>query len=688
VKPGLSFFRSIKARATLFTLLIFVASLWSLSFYASHMLQGDLERLAGEQQFTTARLVAGKVNEQLSDRIAALEGVARRVQPVMLTDAGALQLFLEQRPSFEVLFNAGYYITDAQGTALASMPVELGRVGVNYIDRDHVAGVLKDGKPHISTPVVGKLLKSPVFSMAVPIRNAQREVIGTLVGVINLSQRNFLDNITTSPYGQTGGYLLVDSRIRTIVSATDKRRIMEVLVPGFNLLADRFMSGFEGTGVAFNPQGVQVLASGHQIPVAQWYVVVLLPTLEAFAPIRYMQQRMLLATLALTLLVGLLTWWMLRRELSPMLHVAHVLAHAGESGDLAAPLPVARQDEVGALVSGFNHLLGALKQREQALRVSEQRLALAVNGAHEGIWDLDLLTGTLYHSPGMAHMLGYTEAELPARRELWDVITNPDDADNFRHEMGRHFKNADHVFDVLVRLRHKDGSWRWVQSRGQATRDAQGRAVRFLGTQFDVTERKQLEDQVRQLAFFDPLTSLPNRRMLDDRLGQAMAASKRSGLYGALMFLDLDNFKPLNDTHGHAVGDLLLVEVAQRLSACVREMDTVARLGGDEFVVMLGELGADKAQSTEQAAAVAEKIRASVAAPYRLPMMQADQPDTATIEHHCSVSMGVVMFVNHEASQNDLMKWADAAMYQAKDAGRNTVRFHASNVLPALADTA
>jgi diguanylate cyclase (GGDEF)-like protein/PAS domain S-box-containing protein len=314
------------------------------------------------------------------------------------------------------------------------------------------------------------------------------------------------------------------------------------------------------------------------------------------------------------------------------------------------------------------------RRSAQALHLSEQRLALAVNGAHEGIWDLDLLSGELYHSPGMAHMLGYTETELPATRELWDALTASGDVEHFRHEMGQHFKNADYAFDVLVRLRHKDGRWLWMQSRGQATRDAQGRAVRFSGTQFDVTERKQLEDQVRQLAFFDALTGLPNRRMLDDRLSQAMSASKRSGLYGALMFLDLDNFKPLNDTHGHAVGDLLLIEVAQRLSACVREMDTVARLGGDEFVVMLGELGADKAQSTEQAAGVAEKIRASLAAPYQLVVHPGDL--VTTVEHHCSASIGVVVFVNHEASQTELMKWADAAMYRAKDAGRNSVWIH------------
>jgi diguanylate cyclase (GGDEF)-like protein len=191
----------------------------------------------------------------------------------------------------------------------------------------------------------------------------------------------------------------------------------------------------------------------------------------------------------------------------------------------------------------------------------------------------------------------------------------------------------------------------------------------------DLSETKRAQEQVRQLAFYDALTGLPNRRLLGDRLNQTMAASKRSGLFAALMFLDLDNFKPLNDAHGHSVGDLLLIEVARRLSTCVREMDTVARFGGDEFVVMLGELEPDRTQSITQTAAVAEKIRASIAAPYRLKVAHAGQPDTL-VEHHCSASIGVVVFANHEASLAEILQRADAAMYQAKESGRNTVRFH------------
>jgi diguanylate cyclase (GGDEF)-like protein len=177
------------------------------------------------------------------------------------------------------------------------------------------------------------------------------------------------------------------------------------------------------------------------------------------------------------------------------------------------------------------------------------------------------------------------------------------------------------------------------------------------------------------MAFFDTLTQLPNRRMLNDRLEQAMAASKRTSCYGALMFLDLDNFKPLNDKHGHVAGDLLLIEVAKRLKSCIREMDTVARFGGDEFVVMLSELEADKIAATGHARNIAEKILSTLSEPYLLTVLHDDQP-TEMVKHHCTASIGITVFINHEGSGEVILKQADNAMYQAKEAGRNSIRIY------------
>ena len=194
----------------------------------------------------------------------------------------------------------------------------------------------------------------------------------------------------------------------------------------------------------------------------------------------------------------------------------------------------------------------------------------------------------------------------------------------------------------------------------------------------DITFHKLAEEQIRNLSFYDALTQLPNRRMLSERFELAMAASKRSGLYAAAMFLDLNNFKPLNDLYGHKMGDLLLVEVAKRLKSCMREIDTVARFGGDEFVIILSELDKDKAKARLGAGIVAEKVRILLTEPYLL-HIQEEGKENSTIQHQCTSSIGVVLFVEHETSMDDIIKHADKAMYRAKEAGRNQISFDDSS---------
>ena len=204
-----------------------------------------------------------------------------------------------------------------------------------------------------------------------------------------------------------------------------------------------------------------------------------------------------------------------------------------------------------------------------------------------------------------------------------------------------------------------------------------GKVVRVVGYIADITERKKMEEEIRNMAYFDPLTALPNRRMLIDRLQHAMAGGARSGHYGALIYLDLDNFKPLNDTHGHAAGDLLLVEVAQRLLGCVRQTDTVARTGGDEFVVVLNDLSTDADTAAAECQRISAKILAALSAPYVLSLAHGAS-SAQVVEHRCSASVGATLFKGEALYWQDLMKKADAAMYQAKAAGRNRVQFDAS----------
>ncbi len=228
-----------------------------------------------------------------------------------------------------------------------------------------------------------------------------------------------------------------------------------------------------------------------------------------------------------------------------------------------------------------------------------------------------------------------------------------------------------HDFEMM--RRGKDGAAHWTSVSGIPIFDSLGQFKGYRGVARDITEHKQAEEHIKQFAFYDSLTQLPNRRLLRDGLALALAGSKRSQLYGALLFLDLDNFKPLNDKYGHEFGDLLLIEVANRLKACVREIDTVARFGGDEFVVVLGYLDVDKNETRVLTSRVAEKIRTSLCEPYLLTDKR-EGSTAATVEHHCTVSIGATLFFGQEESEDEILKRADMAMYDAKQAGRDKGR--------------
>ncbi|MBK5104720.1 MAG: GGDEF domain-containing protein [Burkholderiales bacterium] len=314
------------------------------------------------------------------------------------------------------------------------------------------------------------------------------------------------------------------------------------------------------------------------------------------------------------------------------------------------------------------------EQSELALRESEARFRSLSELSSDWYWEQD---GDFRYVDASSRVrdrlnndayLGKTPWELPfvgVSEEQWARHR----ADIEAHRPFRKFEYA---------LRTRYGGLMHVSASGEPIFDERGIFKGYRGIGRDITESKLAEERIQSVAHHDALTGLPNRLLFKDRLTQAMATGKRSGCFSALMFLDLDNFKPLNDTHGHAAGDLLLIEAAKRLKSCVRETDTVARFGGDEFVVMIVELSVDQADSRKQAGVIAEKIRAVLARPYAL-KIQRNGELPATVGHRCTVSVGVALFGRDDLSQNEILKWADTAMYQAKAAGRNLIRFYDSN---------
>ena len=385
---------SLKTRITLTTLIIFLMSLLALSFYAILMLKEDMGRISGAQQFSTVTYVAAEIEERLDDRIRALSTVAKTIDASLIDNPAALQKFLEQHFILGNLFNGGLFVTRLDGVAIADFPLPIERAGVNYLDRDYILTPLREGRPMIGHPVIGKKFKAPIFGMGVPVCDKQGKVIGALAGVTTLAQSNFLDKITDSHYGKTGGYMLLIPQSRQVITATDKSRIMEILpAPGSDLTVDRFIDGFEGSAVYTTPQKVEVLGAAKKIPISGWILGVTLPADEAFAPIVSMQRRMLLTTLFLALLAVGLTWWLLKRQFSPLLDTAKKLAYLAETDEHPQPLPIYRRDEIGQLIGGFNRLLEVLGTRDTALQEMEWKFqALFEKGPigvayHEMIYD-------------------------------------------------------------------------------------------------------------------------------------------------------------------------------------------------------------------------------------------------------------------------------------------------------------
>lgn len=305
----------------------------------------------------------------------------------------------------------------------------------------------------------------------------------------------------------------------------------------------------------------------------------------------------------------------------------------------------------------------------QSLHAEKTRLQLVLDSAAEGIYGIDREGLCMFANPACLNMLGYENGAELIGRNIHSMIHHslPD---------GRSLPLSEcRVYQSILEGREthaddevywrKDGSFFPVEYWAHPMR-SDGKIIGAVAAFVDITERRQAEEQIRNLAYFDTLTSLPNRRLLLDRLGQALIASNRSQEFGALMILDLDNFKVLNDSQGHDVGDLLLVEVARRLVACVRQEDTVSRLGGDEFVVMAEGLGTDEASAANQVEAIGEKIRSMLNQPYAL---------SRNGQHHSTSSIGVTLFRGQELPLDDLLKQADVALYQAKGGGRNTIRF-------------
>ena len=376
-----------------------------------------------------------------------------------------------------------------------------------------------------------------------------------------------------------------------------------------------------------------------------------------------------LAVLSLTSLLAfaLLTLLLNRLQLvitRPLLSLTDTMQRIRRDADLNGRAQLTSDDEIGQLTQSFNHLMTELQRRDEEREHAIARFAAVLQAVPDLMFELDR-SGVFLSIWGVRHellpapvseMMGHRVQDMLTQPAAQEVLCAVEEADGAA---------AGYSFGHQFVLTVSAGGNHWFELSVAKCQGPPGRTATYIILSRDITERRNAEDEIRQLAFYDALTHLPNRRLLMDRLQSALAFSTRTRHFGAVLFLDMDRFKIINDTLGHDYGDVLLQQVAQRIVLCLREADTVARLGGDEYVVILEELDPNVELATQKAAQVAEKIRGALAAPYQVN------------SHKCysSPSIGVCMYQGNGAKADELLKNADVAMYKAKDDGRNLVRF-------------
>ena len=499
-----------------------------------------------------------------------------------------------------------------------------------------------------------KVLSASKLLMRADSSWLKSEPVGMLL--ISYSTDYLHQHFSSVDLGQSAYFLVIDDQQRLIYHP-DKHQIGALVAPDFAQL----LQGSSGSFLQRLGEK-DVLLSYTQIPGKHWFVITIVPKdtlLEPMTRIGQVGSTMLLLNIVL---IAVFVRLFAVRIVNPIGAISAGFERFQQG--LLAPHwrmePPRSLAPIGELVRWFNAFLDSMEKRAEA--DTRLRIAATAFETQEGMLVTDERGIILQVNSAFTAMTGYTAEEA--------VGQSPRPLSAMRH-------NVDFYRALHETIGRRD-SWQgetWNRRKGgepypgwltiTAVRNSDNEVSHYVASLTDITQRKAAEKEIENLAFYDSLTRLPNRRLLMERLKQALLSSTRTGQQGALMMLDLDNFKTVNDTLGHNVGDLLLLQVGQRLLQCVPEHDTVARLGGDEFVVLLENLSSDTASAATQAESVGHKILHSLGQSYNLD----------GVSCHNTPSIGITLFANGPCALEEPLKQADIALYQAKEAGRNTLRF-------------
>jgi diguanylate cyclase (GGDEF)-like protein/PAS domain S-box-containing protein len=649
---------SLQTRLTLLVVGVLIISLWTMAILVDFHQRERLTQLLASQQYASVSYVADDIDNKISFRFGGLSKLAERFPLAVLDDTQAMMRYLEDRRAIYNLFDLGLIIVkpDLSG-AFGDYPVLPGRRDTPY-NLSPFKEVAESGKPVIGPPRVGRFSSKPVVVMAVPITDETGKLRAIIAGVTTIDASNFLDLVTRQREEVQGDLLVVAPKDGMVIAGTQPRYQLQRLPErGRDRLLDSFVAGYEGSGVGVNADNAEELVSSRRIPLAGWFVMSRLSTREAYAPVRELRSLVFGGSAVLSILIGLIAAWYLRRALRPLKQAAKAFDDISQGRKPLHGLPVTGHDEVARVVASFNRLQERLIDEGEALRESEARYRQFVDHSPLGV--LIVQDGVIkFANPALEALAGRGAGELVGEA-IYPLIAE-EDRERAMEIHQRRMRGEKVPNMIEYRFIHSSGEIRHWRAAVR-TIDWDGPVAHMVVT--DVTELKRIEEKLERNAHFDALTGIPNRVLLADRLRQGLVQTSRAGRLMAICYLDLDDFKPINDTWGHEAGDRLLVEMAERLKACLRAGDTVARLGGDEFVLLLLDL-----EQIDECDNALQRVLESIARPVAF----GDQMVRV------SASIGVSIYPFDSDEPDVLLRHADQAMYLAKESGRNRYRMFES----------
>ncbi|KAF0811274.1 putative diguanylate cyclase YegE [Andreprevotia sp. IGB-42] len=663
---------NLKTRITVCLTLLSIAVVLLLGIFQLRLIRSEMTEGLANQQFSLISKVADDIDQKLLLNEALLGSAGALLSRQLARGPVDYTAFLVERPALATIFDY-VFVFSPEGRIVGDYPHKPERIGVDISDRPYFTDTISTGKPVVSQPYLARQVLTPQVMITMPVHDAQGKIVAVLGGSFNLLNRNMLGTLGETRVGKTG-HLYLMTQDGVVVAHPDKRRIMKKVRVDPSQpdgVMNKALTGFEGSVEGDNAPGVPVLASFKHLKVVNWITVAILPAEEALEPIRLAQWRLLMSILVASVVIAVGVWLLLRWLLSPLMRLRDGIERQQAQPHSFEPIVLPGDDEVSAVAHAFNALMVERARTLGALHAEKERLLITLHSIGDPVITTDANGWIEYLNPAAERLTGWRMSD--AHGASFDIVFNliSEETDQPVVSPIEQALKANRPVSMHTQclLRRRDGTMVAIDDSAAPIHDANGKVVGVVLVMQDVTRQRQLANKAKWEAYHDALTGLSNRRDFEEQLASAVVRSQQRNIPSALLLIDLDHFKPVNDLGGHAAGDALLMQIAALMPRFVRDRDVVARLGGDEFAILLNHCEVAKA------AGVAQKVRIAIAA------LEFEWEGRS---YWVSASIGIAQVGSDLDHISETLRQADEACYDAKAAGRNCVVIYEGTPLPLL----